>query len=310
MYLYRWCASLHQDLIKGEYKSRGFNAFTICERGKVREILSVHITERCVQKCLVKYGLKPVLMPKLIYDNSATLEGKGTGFAIKRLREHLRWHVARYGRQGGILILDYHNYFGSISHQILLDMLKPLIKDSRTFDLLSYFVNCFPGEKGLGLGSEISQICAVFYTNQLDHYIKDKLGVHGYAKYMDDSYAISQSIEELLEIKEIIDKKSKDLCLGLNPKRTCIIRFENGHFTYLKKRIHITESGQIVMRLTRKNITQRRRKVKKQIGLVESGEMSQEALRASFEAWRGYAMKCNSYQTVKRIEEMIRKEKK
>lgn len=303
--LLQWVATLHRDLMNGEYRSRGFNNFTICERGKRREISSVHISERCVQKCLVNYALKPVIVPRLIYDNAATIENRGTDFAIKRLREHLRWHLARYGRAGGILTMDYHNYFGSINHKLLLDMLRQIIEDDRVFDLTAYFIHCFPGDYGIGLGSEISQICAVYYTNSIDHYLKDTLQVHGCARYMDDSYDISDNLDDLKEHKIAVAQKSAELGLHLNENRTQITKFDGGSFVYLKKRIFITEENRIVMRLTPKNITQRRRGIQKQNVLVADGRMRPESRQQSFNSWRGYAEKYDSHTSVAYLESML-----
>lgn len=303
--LLQWVATLRRDLLSGSYRSRGFNNFTICERGKRREISSVHISERCVQKCLVKYAMKPAIVPRLIYDNAATIEGRGTEFAVKRLREHLRWHLARYGRSGGILTVDYHNYFGGISHDLLLKMLRPIIKDDQVFNLIVYFVRCFPGDFGLGLGSEISQISAVFYPNSVDHLMKDERGVHGYARYMDDSYAISHDLGELRELREVIKQKSAELGLQLNDKMTQITRFDSGSFVYLKKRVFITEENKIVMRLTPKNITQRRRGIKKQNILIAEGRMTAESRQQSFNSWRGYAEKYDSHTSIMRLETML-----
>jgi len=300
--LLQWVSSLHKELLAGTYRSKGFNHFSICERGKRREISSVHISERCVQKCLVQYALKPVIIPRVIYDNAATIEGRGTEFAVKRLREHLRWHLARYGRAGGILTVDYHNYFGSIVHNRLLQMLRPLIDDDRVFALAEYFIRCFPGDVGLGLGSEISQVCAVFYPNPLDHYMKDYLRVHGYARYMDDSYAISEDLDALREYRAAIIRLSADLGLQLNEKMTQITRFDSSGFIYLKKRVFITEEHRIVMRLTPKNITQRRRAIVKQNAMIEDGRMTPTAQRQSFTSWRGYAEKYDSHRSVERLE--------
>ena len=289
----------------GKYRSRGFNHFTLCERGKRREISSVHISERCVQKCLCRYALQPVILPQLIYDNTATLKDRGTDFAVKRLREHLRWHLARYGRAGGILTLDYHNFFGSIRHDLLLSMLRPLIDDDRVFGLTAYFIGCFPGEVGLGLGSEISQVCAVFYPNSLDHYLKDTLGVHCFARYMDDSYTMSNNLDELRYHREIITRKSAELGLQLNEKLTQITRFDGGSFIYLKKRVFITEDNRIVMRLVPKNITQRRRLIKKHNVMVAEGQMTAEARHQSFTSWRGYAEKYDSHRSIQKLESML-----
>lgn len=73
-----------EELLNGKYRSRGFYEFDIVERGKPRHIRSVHISERVVQRCLCDYCLVPVLSKSFIYDNGASLRGKGYDFAVRR----------------------------------------------------------------------------------------------------------------------------------------------------------------------------------------------------------------------------------
>lgn len=76
-------------LLAGENVQKGFMEFTLRERGKIRHIKSVHISDRVVQKCLCNQVLIPILSNGLIYDNGASVKGKGVHFAIKRLITHL-----------------------------------------------------------------------------------------------------------------------------------------------------------------------------------------------------------------------------
>lgn len=301
----RWAAQLHEQLQSGTYRSKGFTNFMIIERGKVRHIQSVHISERCVQKSLCQNALRPIIEPALIYDNSASLPGKGTGFALKRLKRHLTEHYRKHGRSGGILVMDFKNYFGSINHEILLKMLREKIEDDQIFDLTRHFIDCFDGDVGLGLGSEVSQISAIFYPNKIDHYIKERLHIKRYARYMDDSYIIHEDIEYLKYCKEVIEKMTEEIGLQLNPKRTKIIKLDGGHFEYLKKRIHLTETGKVVMRLTRKNITKRRRLMRKQKQMLDEGRIDFQAIRQSYQSWRGYASQCDSFRTVQNMDRLF-----
>lgn len=57
--------------------SDGFTVFKINERGKIRNIRSVHINERMVQKTQSDVSLIPNIRPRLIYDNYASLEQRG-----------------------------------------------------------------------------------------------------------------------------------------------------------------------------------------------------------------------------------------
>lgn len=301
----RWAADLHRRLQSGTYKSRGFNYFTITERGKTRHIQSVHISERCVQKSLCKNALWPIIGPKLIYDNSASQDEKGTGFALDRLRGHLWQHYQKHGHAGGILLMDYSNYFGSIDHRMLLQMLRNVIEDDRIYNLTKHFIDCFYGDIGLGLGSEVSQVCAIFYPNQIDHYIKEQLHIKGYARYMDDSYIIHHDLDYLQYCLDEVRRMSADIGLKLNDKRTQIVKLDSGHFEYLKKRMHLTETGKVVMRLTRENISRRRQLLKKQRKMLDEGRIDFASIRKSYQSWRGYAAKYDTYQTVQNMDRLF-----
>lgn len=299
----RWCATLHRELKEGSYHPKGFTEFDISERGKTRHIRSVHITERCVQKSLVQNALRPAIEPRLIYDNSASIEGKGTEFALKRLKQHLARHYRKHRRSGGILVMDYAGFFDSISHRILLNMLEDVLEDERVFELTKMFIDAFPGEYGLGLGSEVSQTCAIFYPNKIDHYVKERLHIEGYARYMDDSYVIHEDLDYLQHCRDEIERiASEDLELRLNPKRTMIVRFDGGSFCYLKKRIRITESGKILMRLSRENVTRHRRKLKR----LAKKNVDPDSARQTHQSWRGYAEKYDTRDTVGTMDDLFR----
>lgn len=270
----------------------------------MRYIRSVHISERCVQKAINNYGVKPVVEPRLIYDNSASLKGKGTDFAIKRLRKQLATHYRKYRKQGGILTIDLHDYFNSIPHDKLFDALKFIIKDDELYYLTKYFIDCF-GDKGLGLGSELSQISAILYPNKLDHYIKEQLHIKGYGRYMDDSYLIHHDIEYLRKCKRLIENKVKEMGLELNPKSK-ITPFDKGSFVYLKRRFSISDTGKIVTRLKRSNITKRRRLLKKQKKKLDNGLADIKSIRQSYQSWRGYAAKWDSHKTVKNMDNLYK----
>ena len=295
-----WVARLKDELDRGVYRSKGFNRFTIVERGKTRRIQSIHISERTVQKCLVQYALRPLIMPKLISSNHATLPGHGTETALKELREHLRWWYARHGRSGGVLVMDYHDYFGSIRHDVLKGMFRKLDMDDRLYDITCYFIDCFDGDTGLGLGSEISQISAVFYINPIDHFLKDNMGFHCYGRYMDDSYIIG-NIDDLVVALGCVESLSLDRGLSLNQKATNITRLDGGSFKYLKKRVFVSETGKIVMRLDRPNITRERKRIKANANKLADGQIPPETELQSWQSWRAYASKIDAHNTIQRM---------
>lgn len=299
----QWVSNLYHTLVDCKYKSKGFRSFYLNERGKTRHIQSVHVSERAVQKALNTFGLKPIIEPKLIYDNGASRNGKGTLFALERLRRHLSTHFRKYGKQGGVLTLDIHDYFNSIPHDKLKAMLREVIVNDDLYNQVAYFIDCFEGDTGIGLGSEISQMCAIFYPNIVDHYIKEQLHIKGYGRYMDDMYIIHQDLDYLRECKEKIEQMLFDLGLTLNPK-TKITKLDGGVFVFLKRRFSLSDSGKVITRLLRKNITKRRRILKKQKKLLDQGKADIQSIHQSYQSWRGYAFKWDTRKTVRSMDRL------
>ena len=294
----RWAAVLRRQVLYGTFKTKGFVVFTLVERGKERRIQAVHVSERAVQKLFCEYALKPLVYPKLIYDNSASQKDKGTEFAISRLREHLRWHYARYGNKGAVLTADFTGYFDSIPHEGSIERLTADIIDFLIRKYVADFINAFEGDTGLGLGSEICQIAAVAYPNEIDKFIKEELHIHCYERYMDDFYIIHPDRQYVEYCLEQVDQKARALGLSLNREKTHIHNLANDNFTFLKKRVRLTGTGKIVMRLTRKNLKAERRRIRDMREEYEKGRMSVESIRESYQSWRSYAQKCNAYDVV------------
>ena len=280
---------LKKSVLNETFKSKGFHQFTICERGKTREIKSLHITERAVQKCLCDYYLTPVFTPSFIYDNGACLKGKGTGFAIKRLKHHLhKFWQENHTNKGYILLLDIKSFFNSINHQVLIDIVGKKVKDPKILKLFAYLVHCFGGECGLGLGSQISQVSASIYLNKLDHYVKDIKGQKYYGRYMDDAYVISKDKKTLEDLLEGIKVVLGELKLQLSPNKTHILNLSNG-FTYLKRKFRLFENGKLNVKPYKPNIRRYCRKYKKLL----KKNLSREKLKALEITFKGYLQEFN-----------------
>ena len=118
---------------------------------------------------------------------------------------------------------------------------------------------------------------------------------------MDDSYLIADraTCESALEA---ITAMSAAMGLPLNTKATRITPLNQG-FRYLKKRIMITETGRIVMRLQRDNIRRERQRVVKNELMVASGEMSRESADQSWQSWRSYATRYDARTTLATMDE-------
>lgn len=296
---------LHVRLKNGEDIRKGFIVFTVVERGKSRKIMSVHYSERVVQKSVCRNALYPIFTRPLIYDNGASQKGKGTAFAVKRLTVHLRRHIHRHGRKGGILLIDFKDYFGNISHEKLREIYEKNIHDERLRNLAWLFVEAF-GEKGLGLGSETSQINAIAFRNRADHYAKEVLRIKGYAGYMDDTYLIHEDVGYLKECLDRLKIVYSEYGIVVNDRKTKICDLRHG-FTFLKIRFQITETGRIIKKPCRESVTRERRKLKKQAKLLKEGAITAKDIETSYASWKGSMKTKDAYRAVKRMDELYKK---
>lgn len=297
--------SLRKRLESGTYKPDRFVEFDVNERGKTRHIKSPSITDRILQRAICDHILEPVLYPKLIYDNGASVKGKGVEFTRKRLDQHLRAYYKEHGNEGYILIGDFSKFFESIPHDKMIEALRKHIKDERVMILLELIIKSFSNDgRGLGIGSQISQICGIYYPTPLDIYFTSVMGCGKYARHMDDFYAISESKEFLKELLKGVEKISEKLGLNLNKKKTHIFRIDKG-FTFLKQRIFITKTGRIVHKPCKTNIVRERRKLKSFKRKLDSNEMSIEEILFTYRSWRNCQIKYDCKKTIYNMDKLF-----
>lgn len=292
----------YKKLMAGRYKSDGFYEFDLYERGKHRHIKSVTINERVVQRCLCDNALVPVITKSFIYDNGASLPNKGYHFAIRRLERHLHYHFRKHGQEGYILLFDFSKFFENVDHALVKKILAKEFDDERLLNLTYHFIDMF-GDKGMGLGSQISQTLALASADKLDHYVKETLRIKGYGRYMDDGYIIHRNKAYLNKILRGIRKICDELGIVLNEKKTQIVKLSHG-FTWLKARFYILPTGKIVKKIYKRSVTKMRQKLKKFVKHVDSGKMTYMDVYCAFQSWKAYALHFNAYHTIQNMSKL------
>lgn len=289
-------ASLYDELKEGKYHHSNFNIFLINEP-KYRIVMSESIKDKLVNHLVSNIILKPALYPKLIEENVATRVGKGTNAAIKFCKKYFvrmmnkydKFYVLKFDIAKYFYNID-HNILKSMMREIYVDnrvynilcaiidatnakyingeidkciekekkrLLQVGCRESqKAYEELSNIPH-YEGEKGLGIGSLSSQIFAVFYLNSIDHYIKERLGIKEYVRFMDDGIIFSKDKERLKEVWKLLEEKLKELKLDLN-KKTEIYSSKRG-FDFVGYRF-MERNGRMVVRI--KNATKRRMKKK------------------------------------------------
>lgn len=297
-------AKTRKALIEGKWKTKGFHEFDLMERGKLRHIRSVHISERVVQRCLCDNVLVPVFSAAFIYDNAASLKGKGIDFAMDRMNCHLQRHVRKHGLKGGILVYDFSDYFNSAPHGPIYRENERRIVDARVRAVANSLMEDF-GPVGFGLGSQVSQIDALMLPNGLDHFIKEELRIRGAGRYMDDGYLIHEDVAYLKTCQKAVLAKCQELGIRMNRKKTRIVKL--GEARFLKTKFLVTQTGRVVRKMHRKSARKMREKLKKFRRWVDEGTMTREDVRTAYESWRGHMRRGNSWKVLRRMDKYYRK---
>lgn len=306
------CADIVETLAGEKRRFKGFHSFTTVEHGKARQIDALPIQERAGQKCLCQNYLTKAFSRSFISTNSASLEGRGMDYALETLHQQLTRHFRRYGLEGGIYQFDFKGYFGSLPHDLIKARARRVIRDDRLYRLYCSYIDDFlkmktadpkaKRKRGVGLGSEVSQITALDAASPIDHYFKDRRRVEAYGRYMDDGYAISPSLEELRDLDRCNHLLAADLGLTLNDKKCTITPFKHHSFTFLKVRFTLQESGKVTMKLSRQSIKAIRRKMDIFRAWVTEGQMDAEDAIQSYQSWRAHAKRCDSYRTLEAMD--------
>ena len=189
------------------YKVGKYNIFTIYEP-KERRIVSQNLQDKVINHLVARYMLYPAIMPCLIDQNVASRKGKGTRKGLEYASIYNTKCKIKY-KNYYILKFDISKFFASLDQEILKEKIKKRIKDKDALDIVFKIIDS--EEQGLGIGSMTSQCLAIFYLNDLDHFIKEKLKIKYYIRYQDDGLIFHESKEYIKfcfkKIKEFLDKE-------------------------------------------------------------------------------------------------------
>lgn len=154
--------------------------------------------------------------------------------------------------------------------------------------------------KGMPLGNLTSQFFANVYLNEFDNFIKRRLQIKHYIRYVDDFVILDsskQKLEETLgEIKSFLMKKLK---LELHPDKTRILAIPRG-LDFIGFRNFPNHKL-----LRKRNI----RKINQKISNYANGKLVFSQIMNYFIGWKGFAELGNTFKRRRNILKVIYKTK-
>lgn len=293
---------LEQSLMDGTYKERPGRTFTVYEPKK-REILSISFRDRIYQRSLNDNAVYPMMAKSFIYDNCACQQGKGTDFAMNRLHAHLQRYYRKHGKDGWVLQCDIKGYYPNMPHEVAKKKFAKHL-DEWTFAEVKKILDRFEGDIGFNPGSQLIQIAGISVLDEMDHFIKEKLRIKHYIRYMDDFILISNDKQYLRNCLENIKEYLKERGFELNEK-TSLYRMSQG-IKFLGFRFVLTDTGKIIRLIKTESVKRERRKLRKLVQLAKKGKLTRKKVDQCYESYKAHARRGNTWKMLQRLDEFYK----
>lgn len=184
---------IREMLISGKYEVGRYKRSIIIDKGKERELMKLpYYPDRIIQWAIM-LQVEGIFLNKFIDQTCASMPSRG----IHRVWEYMQKYLKDETDTKYCLKMDVKHFYPNIDKSILKKLLRKTFKDERLLDLLYKIIDSYPLEKGVPIGSYLSQYFGNFYLSGLDHYIKECLGCKYYVRYMDDMVILADSKDEL-----------------------------------------------------------------------------------------------------------------
>lgn len=284
---------LLEQLKNKTYKHGGYTVFYITEP-KVRKIEKSRYIDRIVHRWVVDNFLIPAFVPQFINTSYACLKDRGMHKACLDVQKAMK-HCKVKWKEYYILKMDVAKYFDNINKEILLKIIERKIKDKDLMWLIKEILYSQEKEKGIEIGNYTSQTFANIYLNEIDQFVKHKLHIKYYFRYLDDSVLMVETKKEAkYALKEIRKFLKENLELELN-KKTQIFKNKQGvnfcGYKINEYRLKIRDKGKRKLKKKVKKLTQK----------VYEGEITSKEAKKYLAGHMGYIKYANVHRLMEKL---------
>ena len=219
---------VRSELLKQSYIHGNYYSFIVND-SKKRIIKAASFKDRIVHHALCNI-IEPIFEKSFIYDSYACRKGKGVHKAILRLQHFLRLSSEGLnGKKFFCLKCDISKFFDNVDHNVLKQIIHKKISSPGVLWLIDLIIDSHNEQKGIPIGNLTSQLFANIYLNELDHFIKDRLGIKYYIRYMDDFLILDVDKNRLFDLRnQIREFLQFHLKLNLHPKKSEYFSVDGG----------------------------------------------------------------------------------
>ena len=202
--------------------------------GGIRKLGIPTVIDRTIQQAMAQQ-IMPIYEPLFSDGSFGYRPGRSAKDAIRKIKEYVEQGYTR------AVVLDLSNYFDTIGHVKLLNLLRQNVKDERVIQLIKRYLKSgvmengvvTPTEEGSPQGGSLSPLLANIYLNEFDQEFS-KRGVPC-IRYADDIVLLGKSERASLRLLESSVKYLEEtLKLKVNRgKSRAVSVFATRNFKYL-----------------------------------------------------------------------------
>lgn len=208
-------------LINKKLKIRKHEAVKINDgiTAKIRLIIKPdYVYEQILHHAIVQV-LTPIFMRSMYVFSCGSLPGRGGLYGKRYLAKYIREHPkkVKYVAKG-----DISKFFQTVNIERVKEKFRKIIHDEKFLDVvflvLDSNIATYKGENinmGLPIGYYLSQWIANWYLQDFDYFIKQKLKIKCYIRYVDDFVLLSPNKKELHKAIKAISEYLENIELHL-----------------------------------------------------------------------------------------------
>lgn len=212
---------LQDLLINQKLRIRKHEAIKINDgiTAKVRLIIKPdYVYEQILHHAIVQV-LTPIFMRSMYIYSCGSLPGRGGLYGKRYLAKYIRENPTKikYVAKG-----DITKFFQTVNIELVKDKFRKIIHDEKflqvLFLVLDSNIATYQGQEinmGLPIGYYLSQWIANWFLQDFDYFIKQKLKIKCYIRYVDDFVLLSPNKKELHKALAAISEYLKNLDLRL-----------------------------------------------------------------------------------------------